>query len=62
MFHLEMGLHVVLVRLPAAATVKDPITDRTFISSVIVVVVGHSLQHKIFFSDQLISQSSRIAA
>ena len=31
MVHLEMGLHVVLVSFPAAATVKDSITDRTLI-------------------------------
>ena len=46
MFHLEMGLHVVLVSFPAAATVKDSITDRTLISVIIVIIVGHSLQHK----------------
>ena len=39
MVHLEMGLHVVLVSFPAAATVKDSITDRTLISIVVVVVI-----------------------
>ena len=37
-----MNLHSVLVILPAAAAIKDPITDRTFISVVITRVERHT--------------------